>query len=122
MTVFHGEFKDKSDIIKQFELDGFNLEDYEIVFASYIDCCYSGNAYILLYKDRVFYEVNANHCSCYGLEGQFSLEETTAESVRFRINNGELGKHYCCDEKEQAFADILLAELAYYELEISILH
>ena len=32
------------------------------------------------------YEMHGSHCSCYGFEGQFRLEPTTAEALKARVN------------------------------------
>lgn len=55
-------------------------EGINILFASYGEDNYSGNAFVLFEKDGKLYEVNGSHCSCYGLEGQFEPEETTLEA------------------------------------------
>jgi hypothetical protein len=31
------------------------------------------------------YEMHGSHCSCYGFEGQFGLEPTTAEALKARV-------------------------------------
>lgn len=70
------------------------LEGFEVLLASYENECYEGTAYVLLRKDGKLYEVHASHCSCYGLEGQWSPEETTPESIIHRLDNGDLGRSY----------------------------
>jgi len=63
------------------------IKEYEpihILFASYSYANYSGDAFVLFEQDGKLFEVNAGHCSCYGLEGQFSHEETTLEAVAHR--------------------------------------
>ena len=77
--------KDLSDVkIKKWD-------KYNILFASYGEDNYEGDAFVLLEKEGKLYEVNGGHCSCYGLEGQFIIEETTIENLEHRLINGKLG-------------------------------
>ena len=57
----------------------------EVLFAYYSYEDYSGKAFVLFRRDGKLYEVNGSHCSCYGLEDQWEPEETTVESIRFRM-------------------------------------
>lgn len=68
------------------ELDGVDW-----LFAVYSSGSYEGSAFVLLGRGNDVFEVNASHCSCYGLEGQWSEDATTLEIIRDRIKNG-LGK------------------------------
>jgi hypothetical protein len=51
--------------------------DEEVLFASYEDEHWEGIAFVLFERDGKLYEVNASHCSCHGLEGQWEPEETS---------------------------------------------
>jgi len=83
-------------------LDDFNeygkdvdfLEGFDVLLASYIQESYEGYAFLLLRKGSEIYEINASHCSCFGLEGQFQPEETTVESMRHRLDEGSFGTDY----------------------------
>lgn len=73
-----------------------NKDVIEILLASYTYENYSGYAFVL-YRDKTdgkLYEVNGSHCSCYGLEGQWSPEDTTVEVLRHRLERGNLGRDY----------------------------
>ena len=82
------------DIIKDFsgtrwsyeenKKDPIVLLDEEVLFASYVDRDYSGDAFVLFRRDGKFYEASGGHCSCSGLEGQWSPEETTTEALKAR--------------------------------------
>lgn len=52
------------------------------------------NRLFYLKKNNKYYEVNASHCSCYGLEGQWKPEETTFDVLLYRLKEGLLGKDY----------------------------
>ncbi len=73
-------------------------ENANILFANYIAENYEGNAFVLLQINEKLYEVNASHCSCYGLEGQWDLEETSVEALEHRINKGQLSSLITEDE------------------------
>lgn len=81
----------------------------EVLLASYSYENYSGSAFVLFRRDGKLYEVNASHCSCYGVEGQWQPEETTKELLMIRLDKGTLGDDdYCGNE----FAAELRAVLA----------
>lgn len=51
--------------------------------------CDSSSFFLLKDKETgSLFEVHGSHCSCYGFEGQLSLEETTVEVMKNRINGG----------------------------------
>ena len=64
----------------------------EILLASYGTPDYEGYAFVLFRRDGKLWEVNASHCSCYGLEGQWQPEETTVDALRRRVKEGTLGQ------------------------------
>lgn len=51
--------------------------------------CDSSSFFLLRDEEGKLYEVHGSHCSCYGFEGQFQLEETTVEALKFRVNEGK---------------------------------
>ncbi len=52
--------------------------------------CDSTSFFLFKDKDGKLYEVHGSHCSCYGFEGQFRLEESDAKALKFRAK----GKNY----------------------------
>ncbi|ASA22615.1 hypothetical protein [Paenibacillus donghaensis] len=69
-----------------------NHKEEAVLFASYGNDNYSGAAWVLFLKDGKLYEVNGSHCSCYGLEDQWSPEEVMLEELEHRLVNGEFGE------------------------------
>lgn len=66
--------------------------DLDVVFASYGHESYEGYAIVIFKRDGKLFEVNGSHCSCYGLEDQWSPEETTVEALeRTVIGNLKYG-------------------------------
>lgn len=71
------------------------IKDYEninILFASYGNDNYSGDAWVLFEEDGNLFEVNGGHCSCYGLEGQWEKENVVLKELENRLINGNFGK------------------------------
>ena len=74
-----------NDAIKRYE-------DINVLFASYGEDNYSGDAFVLFERDGKLFEVNGSHCSCYGLEGQFEPEETNLEYFEKVLTTGTFGE------------------------------
>lgn len=74
-------------------------ENINILFASYGEGNYSGDAWVLFEQNEKLYEVNGSHCSCYGLEGQWSPEKTTLEVIKHRLIEGTMGSDNYSDNE-----------------------
>lgn len=75
-------------VASDWQMDVAALAGCVIVFHEYTYGYFSGNAFTLFTKNGKLYESNGSHCSCYGLDGQWSEEETTVEAIMFRIDRG----------------------------------
>ena len=86
-AVYEGEFDSLKDVIYAFDIHGKAVETLkasEVAYAGY-DCDnYSGVAVVLYRHNGTWWEVNGDHCSCHGLEGQWTPEETLLEAVAQR--------------------------------------
>lgn len=80
-NVYFGDWECLDDMLGSFGIGKEEVKGYKVLYAWYEYADYSGSAFVLLKKGRKLYEVNGGHCSCYGLEGQFDLEETSAEAI-----------------------------------------
>lgn len=89
---FHNDFESAEDVLSNFseyhwgdEPDecAFNLKDITILYADYTDENYNGDAYVFGYNKvkKSFFEVYGSHCSCYGLEGQWTEDYLTVEEL-----------------------------------------
>ena len=67
-------------------------KDVNIVFASYNTENWSGHAFVLFERGGSLYEVNGSHCSCYGLEEQWSEELVTLPVLEQRLLKGTFGE------------------------------
>lgn len=84
MSAFFGDWSCVEDIERSFEAPGC-LAGCEVLFATYDYENYSGAARVIyLDPDGDMYEAEASHCSCYGLEGQWSPGPVTQEALAMR--------------------------------------
>lgn len=91
-------FEDIEDLKKEYEITDEQLQGYEILFACYETGCYDGSSIVLLKKDDKLYIIDAGHCSCYGLEGQWYPVETTKELL-IREANAKTYNSYMDNKK-----------------------
>jgi hypothetical protein len=97
MGQYFGHWKDKQDVIYEFGIDPKELDEARIHIAWYGQGDYDGSAFVLYTKDGQLYECHGSHCSCYGLEGQWSPEETTVEALNHRLTQGHWFSDYYTD-------------------------
>ena len=110
-TIFDDGFDNEQDILDQFDAGDDALNGAFVLYATYTYEDYSGDAFVLFWRDGQLYEVNGGHCSCYGLEGQWEPEETTADALVHRIKHGQLGMSYGdADVFGQKLLNMLVAE------------
>lgn len=71
------------DIVCNYEVEESTVNQYKLVVACLNNYGYEEDSYFLLVHRNTgkLYEVFGGHCSCYGFEGQFKPEETTAEYI-----------------------------------------
>ena len=84
--------------------------EQELLFASYGGGSYEGDAVIIWERNGQLYEAHASHCSCYGLEGQFSPEETSLGALAMRETKKNGASYYFLSEHEGA------AYIAYWSM------
>ena len=78
-------------MMEDFHLSDEDMKGVTVLLADYTYESYEGDAFVLFAKGEKLWEVNASHCSCYGLENTWRPEETTVEGLRHRITEGTLG-------------------------------
>lgn len=84
MASYIERFTNRDDIIKEYEAPKDALRGAKIYLAWYGYGSYCGDSLVVYEKDGKLFEVNGNHCSCYGLEGQWKPEETSWEALAKR--------------------------------------
>jgi len=85
--MYYGDFDCREDVTREFGIDSF---EGTVIRAQYDRECYDGSAFVIFVHDRKFYLVHGSHCSCYGLEDQWSPEEMTAEALVHIIRKGHV--------------------------------
>lgn len=103
MNKYFGDFSSREDVAMEFEqivsgnrwndeIPRVVREDFpkeeEILLAGYYYRDYEGSAYVLFERDGRLFEVEAGHCSCYGLEGSWEPDETTWKQLQDRRLSG----------------------------------
>jgi hypothetical protein len=98
--VYLGEWSDEEGMLHDFGITAEALEGAAVIVAVY-DCPpYEGYAHVLFEKGGKLYEVDAVHCSCYGLaeqspagEGpsQWEPEEVAPAALLRRAERGHFG-------------------------------
>ena len=53
--------------------------------------CDSSSFFLFKDKEGKLYEMHGSHCSCYGFEDQFRLEESDAEALKTRASGSKYG-------------------------------
>jgi hypothetical protein len=84
MSVYIENFGDNADIIREYTAPADALDGATVHLAWYGYGSYCGSSLVVFEKDGQLYEVNGSHCSCYGLEGQWDVEETSWEALSAR--------------------------------------
>lgn len=101
----------KDEILDEFEFEG-NREELNVLFATYTYEDWEGDAFLIVEKNNQLYEVNAWHCSCYELEQQFDLEETSIEALEEYLK-GDKGLDYW--NKNNIYRDELVEFIKQYK-------
>ena len=81
--MYFGEFNSIQDIADAFQDPSIvsHLDESTIHLAMYDNEGYEGRAWVIYEHQGQLYEVNASHCSCYGLEGQWDPIESDWRAI-----------------------------------------
>lgn len=88
MAKYLGYWSNKEDVARDFHIDSKELTGCTVHVAWYGYGDYCGSAFVLFEKDGQLYENHGSHCSCMGLEDQWSPEETTVDAIDHFLTNG----------------------------------
>lgn len=84
MSEYLTNFSNKEDVIQAYEAPEDALDNAVVYLAWYGYGSYSGSSLVVFEKNGKLYEVNGDHCSCFGLEGQWHPEETSWTALKMR--------------------------------------
>ena len=96
-TLWHDwENNTQEEMLASWDAPTDALDGATLLAAAYTYEDYSGSAYVLFERDGKLWCVNGGHCSCYGLEGQWTPEEVVPSADKdFRYGgfSYEFGEH-----------------------------
>lgn len=93
-NAFLNNFDSQRCVENEYRLEEGTLDGCMFIVADYTYENYSGSSFVLYVgNDGKLYENHGSHCSCYGLEGQWSPEETTVEELEGRLDRGGLSEY-----------------------------
>lgn len=75
-----------NDMAIEFGIFDNDIAGCDFVYSEYNQGSYEGDAFVVFIRDGKLFEVNASHCSCYGLDGTWEPEETTLSALLARPN------------------------------------
>lgn len=91
--MIKGVFTDRAHICSEFQIDDF---DGTVIYADYEYANYEGDAAVVFADKGKLWLVTGSHCSCYGLENNWSPEEVTIDMLR------TMAEHHYGKAKEAA--------------------
>lgn len=103
MEVYQGSFGSWSDVCREFQ-ELVDLPD-EVLLAVYDTPAYEGYATVIYRQGDRYYWVSGSHCSCYGLEDQWSPEQYSAEQLVEALLRGD---HFFWYENSDALRDAVI--------------
>lgn len=112
--VFLGDWDKSRDVFESFN---YHYDGENILFAAYAqDYGYDGTALVIFEKDSKLFEVHGGHCSCNGLENQWSPEESSFLAIKKLIAEkaADLESAFC-GEFGKLIAEPIAAWAAEYE-------
>lgn len=83
--IYRDQFHSIDCLKQSYRITDSHLLGVEILYAAYTESGYFGQSLVFFKKDGVFYIVDASHCSCHGLEGQWDPIETNEASLREEV-------------------------------------
>ena len=101
------EFKSWEDVARQFSID--MPEPEEVLLAIYEIDSYDGEAMVVYRQGNNYFLASGNHCSCFGLENQWSPEEYDLETFKKVVERWAEGSRGSLTAR---FAKDLMADLA----------
>jgi hypothetical protein len=100
----YAKFMDEEDKARILKL----LNESIVHVAYYGRGSYDGTSLVIFEHNGILYEVNASHCSCYGLEGQWCPEETNWKAIGMR----EFSDYYDGEQTVKQFIAQKVKELS----------
>lgn len=104
---YGGQFNSWADVCSAFGDYNKPLElpEPDKVFAVYDIDGYEGDAVVVYQQDGEYYLVEGSHCSCYGLEDQFTAEKSSDTELRHLADRASYGVFHKCGAQIKEWLD-----------------
>lgn len=79
-------WNNQEEMMSSFGIGEDEMKDVVVIAAIYENEGYDGSAMVVFRKNGKLYEVHGSHCSCNGLENDWTPEETSYEALMDRLN------------------------------------
>lgn len=83
--MYDEQFKNLEDLKREYQLKDKDLEGVEILYAAYKTGSYDGQSIVLFKIGDKLFIVEADHCSCHGLEEKWDPIETNEDTLKKEI-------------------------------------
>ena len=110
-TIYFQHFTNYEDLLEEFAIARSVVAPEEILYAYYGLDYYTGMARVLFMRDGILYEVTGDHCSCFGLEGQWLPEVVTWEQLALRPGHDTVPKDGPNAAAREAWATLVRARV-----------
>lgn len=89
---YHDNFGSWEDVVREYAIEDpeEKKQPDEVLYAGYSYECYEGSSEVIIRRGSKYYWNTGSHCSCYGLEGQW----TPVEYDDPKVLAASLGRHY----------------------------
>ncbi len=87
-AIYLGDWSDIEGLKSDYRITDKELQGVEIIVAYYSYENYSGESTVIFKQDGNLYEVEGSHCSCYGLEDQWSPTLISVEYLQHKLREG----------------------------------
>ncbi len=105
--IYYNNFTNWEDVVNEFyEVYAECPEPDEVILADYRYESYEGDAWIVYRNGEKYYSIDAGHCSCYGLEGQFDPEEYDTKDLFIACLEKRKGG-WCCGVVKERIDEVL---------------
>lgn len=84
MDIFFDNFNCAQDVFDAYNVSESDQANIEFLYAQYSYEDYSGSSHVIFFQDGELLEAYGSHCSCSGLEGQWSPEITSPDAILYR--------------------------------------
>ncbi len=102
----------QDNVLRDFGLSDEERRKWTVVGGSYVYENYDGRAILYVAQDGKLYEVTGSHCSCNGLEGDFTPQEVRPSTIVTMLRTQpESNRRYGLDDSDQRMLATVIENL-----------